>query len=116
MPQRIDEKRADEVQKVYSELIGCAARRETISYSALSCRTGVGSTRSIGRTHLDPLYLLCRRKGLPGLTSLVVLESTGWPSGGYPETRETVLAHQEEVHEYDWHNVPLPTTDDLNEF
>ena len=104
---------AEKVGRVYSELVECASRCETISYSDLSERAGLGRghARSIG-VQLAFIAGFCWARGLPCLTSLVVRSDTGRPGDGYVPVLESVEQDREAVYGFDWPNASagLPAT------
>lgn len=117
MPRRyVDEKTFEEIKRVFAELVDCATRRRPITYTELSRKTGAGSPRSIGRTHLDPIFHYCRRNALPGLTSLVVTKEHREPSDGYEPSSAGWEADQQAAFEYDWRTLPPLTVEDLRAF
>lgn len=100
---------AERIERVYSELVECAGRCETISYSVLSEMTGVGSARSIG-VQLAFIAGFCMGRGLPSLTSLVVNQGTTRPGDGYVPVLESVEQDREAVYAYDWLSAGLPAS------
>src|SRR5687767_10772169 len=87
----------------YLVLIGCAHRRETITYRGLAKLLGYekpeggrGSTGAGVVGHrLDDLMRWCRQEGVPPLTSIVVNEETGLPGSGLGIAPEDVpVAHR----------------------
>lgn len=58
--------------------------RRTVTYTELAGRAGRPlNRRNVHRQLLIPLSQLCRRAGLPDLSSLVVRKDTGLPGGGW---------------------------------
>ena len=103
---------AERIELVYSALVECVSRCETISYSVLSEKTGVGSARSIG-VQLAFIAGFCRGGGLPCLTSLVVNQETCEPGDGYISCTGSVKLDREAVYAFDdWPNAitGLPAT------
>ena len=104
---------AEKIGRVYSELVECASRCETISYSDLSERAGLGRghARSIG-VQLAFIAGFCWARGLPCLTSLVVRSDTGRPGDGYVPVLESVEQDREAVYGFNWPNASagLPAT------
>ena len=102
---------AEKIERVYLALVKCAIRQKTISYLALSEKTGVGSARSIG-VQLAFIAGFCMGRNLPGLTSLVVEKGTTRPGDGYVPVLESVEQDREAVYAFDWPNASagLPAT------
>ena len=92
---------AEKIERIYLALVECASRCDTISYSVLSEKTGVGSARSIG-VQLAFIAGFCMGRNLPGLTSLVVNKGTTRPGDGYVPVLESVEQDRKAVYAFDW--------------
>jgi len=83
-------------QKVWRILADAAKNNKTLTYSQLGEKTGFNH-RKLG-PYLYPIQHFCTKKGLPSLTILVVLRSTGRPSSGistqnFEKKRDDVWRH-----------------------
>lgn len=84
--------------QIWTVLIGCARRRETIRYEALADMIGFDGPANRLAEPLGRVMRYCERMGLPPLTVLVV-NQTGKPSEGlttsqdFDQDRENVFAH-----------------------
>jgi len=103
-------------------LIGCAARRQTVTYGELAERLGykkadggpgVTGGGVIGN-RLAPLMFWCKQNNLPALTSLVVREDTGMPGLGIYLDPSEVPSAQEKVYAFDWYAIVPPTVEQLD--
>jgi len=99
----------------YLILIGCAARRETITYSMLSEKLGYTSPNHAAGVmggHIGPIMFWCQQNNLPPLTSLVVRDDTGLPGEGLTASRD-FPADQQKVFKFDWFSIFPPTMEEL---
>ena len=96
--------------QIWSILV-CAARdRRTYTYGDLADILGFGGAGVMGPM-LDPIMRLCRDRGLPPLTVLVVNGTTGKPGDGIVLDGQAA-AERERVFGYDWFSVePAETVD-----
>jgi hypothetical protein len=99
----------------YLLLIGCARRRETMTYKQLRELLGYdrGAEHTMG-DRLAPLHWWCQSNGLPALTSLVVNEETGLPGIGFYAAAD-VPREQQRVFAYEWHRLYPPEVQRLEE-
>ncbi len=98
--------------QIYLVLIGCAANRQTIPYTALAKRVGL-LTPSWLPSSLSYLADWCLEEGLPPLTSLAIGDDTGMPGPGYPLPLESLAAQQSRAQKFDWYAVIPPSMQDL---
>ena len=97
--------------KTYLILVGCAARRETITYGMTAERIKVAE---IGmNVYLNRIHRYCEKNGLPLLTVLAVSVVTGEVGNGYPGPRELIYRDRERVYEFDWLEISPPTLEEL---
>ena len=97
---------------VFAYLKQCAAQRRIVTYGEVGKQVGLAA-----RGTAQPLYCirdLCLDRGLPPLTALVVLKSTGLPSTGLKPNRTPVTqaewrAMTSRVFAFDWSAVNLTT-------
>jgi hypothetical protein len=68
--------------QIYPILIGCADRRETITYGMLAKKLGFAGAGTMG-SMLEYLMTWCEENELPAITSIVVNEKNGEPGGGF---------------------------------
>jgi hypothetical protein len=104
-----------QAKQIYQLCVDSAMASRTLTYGAVL--NSLGYDRGVPgyaiRYGLELVLIACRDRELPGLTSIVVNESTGRPSvGGYPQDRwdgdvQGVFAHQKwpPVDEVDWEYV-----------
>lgn len=97
----------------FAVLVGCAGRRERITYGDFAERLGLGSPRALGWL-LTPLLDWCRARDLPWLPILVVRRSDGLPSGGYRE--DEIEPETRCVFDFDWARVAPPDAEALARF
>jgi hypothetical protein len=98
--------------QIYLVLIGCAANRQTITYTKLAERLGL-LTPSWLPSSLSYLSDWCLHEGLPPLTSLALADDAGVPGPGYPLPLESLPAQQSRVCKFDWYAIMPPTLADL---
>ena len=98
--------------QIYLVLIGCAANRQTIPYTALAKRLGLLTPTWLPAS-LSYLADWCLEEGLPPLTSLAVADDSGIPGPGYPVPLESLSAQQSRTHKFDWYAIIPPTMHDL---
>jgi hypothetical protein len=99
--------------RAYLVLIGCAERRENLTYGQLCERINVPDRRQIGRI-LGHIAYWCHDNGLPNLNVLAVNQDTGEPSDGYPGDQD-FAAQREQVFATDWSAILPPTPDELKQ-
>ena len=93
-------------------LLVCAAReRRTYRYSDITAIMGGGNPRNMGK-YLEPIYRLCKQRGWPPLTVLVVNKATGVPSDGLP-LDAAVPVERERVFNFNWFELEPPETPDF---
>jgi putative restriction endonuclease len=105
-----DATHADRAVQIWQILIGCAARRETITYQGLVRRMGHGQPKVLAK-QLGHVLEYCERHGLPPLTVLVVNKNTGLPGEGFPGSEAQRGRVRERVFQFDWYGVYPPTAD-----
>lgn len=95
------------IQQIWLILVAQAAKnKESITYTELGRESGLNH-RKLGR-FLYPIQDYCKSiKGMPPLTILVVLKSTGKPSTGID--RQDFEVKKDDVFQYHW---PPPPTED----
>ena len=95
-------------------LLVCAAReRRTYTYGGMADMLGFGGAQVLGSL-LAPIMRLCRARGWPPLTILVVNQSTGRPGDGLP-LDDSVDVERERVFNFDWFSLEPPETEDFDE-
>jgi hypothetical protein len=120
MLRHFDENRtnAKSARQVYLILIGCASRRETLTYKQLGLKMGFKSPNGAAGT-LGPIvgHLLfwCKEEGLPHINTLVVNAETGVPGDGPGYDAKEVPAFQQEVFGFDWYSIDVPKLNELDE-
>jgi hypothetical protein len=92
-------------------LTGCAARRETLTYTQLCQRMGSGGVRTVGKI-LGRVMYYCQAASLPPLTILVVNKNTGRPGVGLALYNDRDVL-RERVYKHDWYGMVPPTPDEL---
>lgn len=100
--------------QIYLILIGCAERRQIITYSALAQSIGYSHAQHIMGDRLAPILYWCQQNDLPPLTSIVVREDTGLPGPGFVGP-DALPAAQQRVFRFDWYSIVPPTVDELRE-
>ncbi|HZU39078.1 MAG TPA: hypothetical protein VFA18_24345, partial [Gemmataceae bacterium] len=80
-------------------LTGAAHNRQSLTYTLLADRIGMGAGTLSGS--LDLVMRYCHRNELPPLTVLVVNQETGLPGAGL-STLEEVNRDRERVFNYPW--------------
>ena len=97
--------------KTYLILVGCATRRETITYGMIAKRIKVAE---IGmNVYLNRIHRYCEKNGLQPLTVLAVSVMTGEVGDGYPGPQEYIYRDRERVYEFDWLEISPPTLEEL---
>ena len=112
-----NETRAARALQCWQILIGCARRRETITYKMLAKilgfdRPGAPGTGVIGSL-VGPIMFWCDRNELPALTSILVQEATGVPGEGFDTRGQSIPALQAAVYAYQWYQIWPPTVEEL---
>jgi hypothetical protein len=96
--------------QIWSVLIGCAHRRETIRYDVLAKLIGFDGPPHWLSESLGRVMRFCEKRGLPPLTVLVVNKS-GKPSDGLI-TSQDFDQDRENVYDVPWlRETPLATQD-----
>lgn len=99
-----------QAERIWPLLARAARRRRILTYATVADPLGVppiGLARPLARI-LD----LCRERGYPPLTVLVVNRRTGRPGGGYCGPADLDRS-REEVYAFRWGDVPRPTRGDF---
>ena len=91
--------------EIWAILVLAARHQELISYKTLERMTG--HPRNYFSGALGLIQEHCKRKKLPPLTALVVLESTGLPGSGFNAANRRLLA-QARVFVFDWLEIDNP--------
>ena len=99
-------------QQMWQILVGCAHRRETLTYGLLAEMIGVPVPISLAYP-LGQIQNWCLSQGFPVLTILVVRKNTGKPGSG--AISEDVDSTREAVYAFNWYDVVPPTADELAE-
>lgn len=68
--------------RAYLVLMGCAADRQTVTYSDLARRINRGGPNLLAR-RLDLITRWCQHHSVPAIASLVVEQATGLPAPGF---------------------------------
>jgi hypothetical protein len=102
--------RYQRAQQLWSILVLAATFRHVYLYAEIAKAIGA-PTAALGGW-LDPVQRLCRARGLPPLTALVVSEADGLPGPGY-EGSGSVPADQMGVFKYDWLALQAPTAEEF---
>jgi hypothetical protein len=97
--------------QIWTVLLGCAQRRETIRYEALAELIGFDGPADRLAEPLGRVMRLCEKMGIPPLTVLVVNQH-GKPSDGLI-TSQDFDQDRENVYAYPWHRLPPVATQDL---
>jgi len=92
-------------------LAGCAARRETLTYTQLCERMGYGSVKAVGKI-LGRVMYFCQAANLPPLTILVVNKNTGRPGVGLALYNDRDVL-RERVYKHNWYGLVPPTPAEL---
>ena len=100
----------------WSVLVLAAQKSQLLTYGELGDLIGVPIERNVGK-HIDPIRLLCRRRGLPDLSCLVVEKTTGRPStegsNPHPDTDKWAKMTRNAMN-YDWRKVKAPSLEELD--
>ncbi len=113
MPRAFDASEPSTALRIYLVLIGCAARRETITYGDLARRVKRGGPNLLA-TPLDMITKWCTSWGQPQIASLVVEQATGMPAPGFTAVpHDRIPSEQTRVFEYDWFSFFPPTVEEL---
>ncbi|HVC96893.1 MAG TPA: hypothetical protein VND64_24655 [Pirellulales bacterium] len=95
-------------EEVWPELVELASRKDSINYTALMEKVGVGGEpREFASQCLRRIANCCRASKLPMLNVLVVNKRTGKPGGGIPFVSD-LGAERERVFAFDWASYPPP--------
>lgn len=100
--------------QIYSILIGCSHRRETLTYKLLANKVGYNGSGVFDR-QLELIMHWCSQNALPPLTVLVVNEKTGIPGPGLTSTQD-FHADRERVFKFDWYDLVPPTVEEINQY
>ena len=93
-------------------LLVCAAReRKSYTYGELAQILGFERAGTMG-SFLGPIMWLCKAKGWPPLTVLVVNQDTGLPGQGL-STVEEVNTDREAVYRFKWFEMEPPQIEDF---
>ena len=93
-------------ERIFRELIRCAAKCDLISYMDLGILVGIHQ-----RATVIPLAFVagfCWGRGLPPLTSLVVKSGTTQPGDGYITALGSVEEDRKSVYKFDWSGASIP--------
>jgi len=102
--------------QIYLILIGCAQRRQLITYGELTIVLGMDAraAQSIG-FHLGRIKAYCERECLPELNLLVVNETTGKPGNGAAAANKDLPTEWHVIFRCRWFQLPVPTEAELQE-
>lgn len=100
--------------QVFNILIGCAHRRETLTYKLLAQKVGHKGA-GIFAQRLEMIMRWCADNKLPPLTVLVVNDNTGVPGSGLTST-ESIHSDQERVFKFNWYDLVPPTAEEMNRY
>lgn len=112
--------RANRAYQVYMILIGCAHRRETITYGRLAELMGYNGVGHDMGPCLGCILYWCRRNNLPALNSIVVKRAgapdfPGMPGVGVDIPVAQIPLVHAQVWETDWYSIVPPTPEELGE-
>lgn len=97
--------------QIFTILVGCAHRRETLTYKLLANRLGYKGAGVLDK-QLGLIMYWCDGNGLPPLTVLVVNSENGLPGGGLIASSD-FHADRETVFNTNWYDIVPPTLDEL---
>ena len=100
--------------QIWLILIGCAARRETLTYGMLVRRMGLHGVMPPLHHQLGHVMYYCQAHGLPPLTVLAVNRQTGRPGGGLDLAHDQFDRSREMVFRFPWYEIVPPTPEELN--
>jgi hypothetical protein len=116
--------RPNRARQAFEILIGCAMRKQLISYGELKGlmypETEGGGAQSIAPT-IGCILFWCQANNLPLLNTIVINESSpdvwqrGLPGSGCGIDPEEVPAMWARVFEFDWYSIEPPTEEELAE-
>ena len=89
-------------------LIGCAKRRETITYKLLSIDMFGHEAAGVLNDILGTIATYCDMNNLPQLNVLVVNSETGLPGGSIPLDSNSIGPVTEKVFSFWWFNIVPP--------
>jgi hypothetical protein len=110
-------KRSARAQQAWVILTGLARDHRTIWYSHLgrlmqsSVKHGMSGPLLAGP--LGDILYFCQYNQLPPLTSIVVEQKSGLPSGGFPMAPDQIPAVQQVVFAYDWADIAVPREEEF---
>lgn len=96
--------------QIWQILVGCATRRETITYQRLVEHLGHSQPKVLAK-QLGRIMHFCSQHRLPPLTVLVVNKTSGKPGDGLELTADRAKL-RERVFNHDWYGLMPPTEDD----
>ncbi len=96
-------------------LVRTATDRTISTYGEIAAELGYRGARPVNKA-LDPIQELCREKGWPPLTILVVNQQTGRPGPGFIAWPGDFNEGKELVYNHDWQDHPVPFQPDHIEF
>jgi hypothetical protein len=98
--------------QIWQILVGCAARRETVTYQRLANMLGHDQPKVLAK-QLGRIFYYCKQYDLPPLTIVVVNKNTGRPGDGLPYTDTERGKLRERVFQFDWYAVYPPTAEEF---
>ena len=100
--------------QIYLILIGCADRRETITYEILASKMGYDRGAGVLADRLGPIMRWCAMNGQPALTAIVVKKGTGLPGDGLETVEDNKFSReQQRVFEHPWFDFFPPDLTEL---
>lgn len=93
--------------QIWQILVGCAARRETMTYQDLVKRLGHNQPKVLAK-QLGRIMHYCLQNKLPPLTVLVVNKNTGKPGDGLELSADRGKL-RERVYQHGWYGIVPPT-------
>lgn len=103
-----NESNGDRAQQIWQILVGCAHRRETLTYETLARLLGHRQPKALAKP-LGHILHFCDQCRLPALTVLVVNKNSGLPGEGLPLTEGERGRQREQVYRYNWFALRPPT-------
>lgn len=96
--------------QLWQVLLGAAFNRQTLTYTLLAERVGLGP--NLLAQPLGMIAGYCAMKQLPPLTVLVVQADAGKPASGFGWASDPDFA-REAVYEHEWYKLKPPTAQDF---
>ena len=103
----------ERITEAFRILMGCARRKESITYGNLGERLGV-RPQAVG-PYLDLIVLFCKMNGWPDITVLAVSSTTGRPSEGYWGSPNLMDKARGSVFVHPWNNIEPTSIVDVME-